>query len=236
MNNSLWAVVPAAGIGRRMASSIPKQYLPLMGKTVIEHTLDRLLQVEALQGVMVAISSFDQQFSQLPIASHPKIYTTVGGAERSDSVLAALYSLQEKLRLSHWVLVHDAVRCCIKPSRVEHLLKATSGHIAGGILAVPARDTLKQVNRHQHIETTIDRRGVWQAQTPQVFRYGLLRDALQRGHEKQQVITDEASAIERIGMQPLIVEGHPDNIKITHPEDLGIAATILQQQKVLLSP
>ena len=230
-NDNLWAIVPAAGMGHRMASTLPKQYLPLLGKAVIEHTLERLLEVAELQGIIVALSPLDQQFEKLSIASHPKIFTTLGGAERCDSVLAALNSLQKKIKLSDWVLVHDAARCCVKSKYIYNLLQKTASHKTGGILAIPASDTLKLVNQDQQIESTIDRRQVWQAQTPQVFRYGILRNALEQGQKKQAIITDEASAIEMAGLQALVVNGHSDNIKITHPQDLAIAATILQQQE-----
>ena len=229
--NPVWVVVPAAGLGRRMGAGLPKQYLPLLGKTVIEHTLEKLVALDAIAGVMVALNARDQQFASLPIAHHPKIATTQGGEERSDSVLAALMSLQKKIKLSDWVLVHDAVRCCIRPGAIQALLAALAEDAVGGILAVPASDTLKKVGDDQAIVTTLNRSRIWQAQTPQAFRYDLLRESLQSALQQGCGVTDEASAIEMAGYSASVVMGHYDNIKITHPEDLVIAAAILQQQK-----
>ena len=231
VDNTLWAIVTAAGIGRRMATELPKQYLPLLGKTVIEHTLDRLLAIDNIQGIVVALHPRDQTFTQLPIAANAKIHTVHGGAERSDSVLAALNSLQKKIKLSDRVLVHDAARCCVRVESITTLIIEAMNNDVGGILAIPASDTLKRIGDDQQIEFTIDRRHVWQAQTPQLFRYDLLREALQQALKKQLMITDEASALEHAGYQPKVVVGHTDNIKITHPEDLAIASTILQQQE-----
>jgi 2-C-methyl-D-erythritol 4-phosphate cytidylyltransferase len=227
----IWSIIPAAGIGRRMGGDLPKQYLPLSGKTVIEHSLDKLLQVKNIEGIVVAIHQRDQQFQRLPLAANKKILTTLGGNERSDSVLSALNSLQKKAKLNDWVLVHDAARCCVRIADIEKLITALAGGEVGGILGVPASDTLKQVSIDKAIQLTLDRTTIWQAQTPQLFRYGLLRDALQMAHKKGQVITDEASAIELAGYKPQVVMGHYDNIKITHPEDLDIAAMILKRQE-----
>lgn len=233
-NERVWGVMPAAGTSVRMGGHLPKQYLPLLGKSVIEHSLERLLNIATLEGVVVALHAHDQQFSQLPIANHPKIHTSVGGAERSDSVLSALTSLQKKAKLSDWVLVHDAARCCVDISVINTLLNTLAGHAVGGILGVPASDTLKQIDDKQQILLTLNRRVIWQAQTPQLFRYGLLREALQSALQKGQVVTDEASAVELAGYKPQMVMGHYDNIKITHPEDIVVAETILNQQARLV--
>jgi 2-C-methyl-D-erythritol 4-phosphate cytidylyltransferase len=230
-DEKVWAIVPAAGTGTRMGSHLPKQYLPLLGKTVIEHTLQRLLKVEGVEGVVVALNARDQQFSRLPVANDKKIHTTIGGRERSDSVLSALESLQKKAKLSDWILVHDAARCCIHSAVIQTLLTTLASDDVGGILGVPASDTLKQVGEDQEILLTLNRSVIWQAQTPQLFRYGVLREALQSALQKKQTVTDEASAIELAGYKPKIVMGHHDNIKITHPEDLIIAETILRKQE-----
>jgi 2-C-methyl-D-erythritol 4-phosphate cytidylyltransferase len=226
----IWSIIPAAGLGRRMGSEQPKQYLPLSGKTVIEHTLEKLLQVEKIAGVVVAIHQRDQQFNRLPLAKNKKIFTAHGGNERSDSVLSALNSLQKKAKLNDWILVHDAARCCVRIEDIENLISVLAEDQVGGILGVSSSDTLKQVSSSNTIQLTLDRTTIWQAQTPQLFRYGLLRDALQSAIQKGQVITDEASAVELAGYKPQIVEGHTDNIKVTHPEDLEIAAMILKRQ------
>ena len=229
----VWAIVPAAGCGSRMGQPLPKQYLPLGQQLVIEHTLERLLAVTAVTGVVVAISDGDQRFHSLPVAADPKVMTTLGGRERSESVLAGLNFLQKKARLTDWVLVHDAARCCVRPDAIARLLATVSSSEVGGILGVPASDTLKQV-QDQQITATVDRNQIWQAQTPQLFRYGLLRDALQQALQTRQAITDEASAVEAMGLKPQMVMGHYDNIKITHPEDLVIAGAILNAQESLL--
>jgi 2-C-methyl-D-erythritol 4-phosphate cytidylyltransferase len=227
----IWAIVPAAGSGRRMGQAQAKQYLSLSDKTLIEHTLTRLLAIDAISEIVVALSETDTNFEALPLAKHPKIQTTLGGRERSDSVLAALNSLQQKARSSDWVLVHDAARCCIRVAAINRLLDELSDDEVGGILGVPASDTLKSVSPHSRIQATVDRGSIWQAQTPQLFRYGLLRDALQQALGQNLAVTDEASAVELAGYQPKMVRGDYDNIKITHPEDRVIAAAILQQQE-----
>ena len=230
-NNKVWAIVPAAGTGSRMGGHLPKQYLPLQGKVVIEHTLERLLALDTIEGIVVALNSRDEQFSSLAIVNHPKVQTVIGGHQRSDSVLAALISLQKKAKLSDWVLVHDAARCCIRIDVVSHLLQSLADDNVGGIVAVPASDTLKQVSDDHNILLTLDRSVIWQAQTPQLFRYGLMREALQVALQKGQAITDEASAIELAGYKAKVIMGHHDNIKITHPEDLVLAEAILRQQE-----
>ncbi len=238
MNNSsiaenIWAIVPAAGIGQRMGSTLPKQYLPINNQTVIEHTLNRLLEVDVITEIIVALNQLDQQFSSFPLSENPKIITVTGGQERSDSVLSALNSLQKKAKLSDWVLVHDAARCCIRPAAIDAMLEMLAEDRVGGILGVPSSNTLKHVGPDNKITKTIDRQMIWQAQTPQLFRYGLLRDALQNALSQGEAITDEASAVEFAGYQPRVVMGHHDNIKITHPEDLAIAEVVLKQQSLL---
>ena len=230
IRDSVWAVVPAAGSSRRMGGELPKQYLPLMGKTVLEHTLERLLGVDTITAIVIALPPHDNRFSSMPISQNNRILQVVGGLERSDSVLSAVNSLQKKAKLSDWVLVHDAARCCVRTDKINELVQILAEDEVGGLLGVPACDTLKQINSEQKILTTLDRQNVWQAQTPQLFRYGLLRQALEQAKHHNQTVTDEASAMELAGHEPLMVLGHHDNIKITHPEDLAIAGAIMQQQ------
>lgn len=233
MNESsvLWAVVPAAGFGQRMGSNVPKQYLPIGDKTVLEHTVLKLLSVETIEGVLVVLAPNDSRFATLSIAKHPKVSTIIGGAERSESVLAALNSLQKKIKLSDWVLVHDAARPCVTVNSINILIDTLKVHTVGGILGVPVSDTLKQVDNKHIIVATIDRQNLWQAQTPQMFRYGILRESLQLALSLGNEVTDEASALEMSNYQPMIVEGQRDNIKITHSEDLSLAKFILEKQK-----
>jgi 2-C-methyl-D-erythritol 4-phosphate cytidylyltransferase len=224
-----WAVVPAAGVGKRMQADRPKQYLPLAGKTVIEHTLDRLLQSAAFQAVAVAISVEDPYWPELSVSQHPDVLTAPGGKERADSVLSALKTLQGRAAEDDWVLVHDAARPCLTTADIRQLITVLHDDAVGGILALSSHDTLKQVNGDS-ITATIDRKHIWRALTPQMFRYGMLRDALQQA-EGNPAITDEASALEMQGLQPKIVEGRPDNIKITRPEDLALAQFYMEQQQ-----
>lgn len=224
-----WGVVPAAGVGQRMGAECPKQYLEIRGRTVIEHTLDRLLTAERLSGVMVALGKDDAYWPDLPHSRHPRVRTTEGGKERADSVLAALQALSAEAADDDWVLVHDAARLCLTLVDIDRLIDQVRDHPVGGILALPSSDTLKRVEQGE-ILATIDRRQVWRALTPQMFRLGALREALRDAARRQITVTDEASAMELRGLRPLIVEGRPDNIKITRPEDLPLAEFFLERQ------
>lgn len=226
-----YAVVPAAGIGRRMGADIPKQYLPLAGQSVLECTLGRLLAFDAFTHIVVAVAENDHQWPRLDIARHPKIITVPGGAERSDSVLNGLQHLQQIADATDWVLVHDVARPCITHRELTQLISTLREDEVGGILAVPVSDTVKRVQQHT-IHDTLDRRELWRAQTPQMFRLKALRDALVFAQQQSLPITDEASALELQGKQPKIVEGFASNIKVTRPEDLALAAFYwLQQQQ-----
>lgn len=223
-----WVIVPAAGIGTRMGADYPKQYLPFLDKTVIEYTLACLLRTPKISGVYVALAEQDVFWSQLSIASNPLIQCVEGATERAGSVLNAVEALSAAAKDDDWVLVHDAARPCIRPQDIEHLIRMVGDHDVGGILGVPVSDTLKKVT-NKYIDSTVDRRDLWQAQTPQMFRVGLLRSCLQRAIAEKKIITDEASAVEMFGYHPLIVKGRSSNLKITYPEDLAIASFLLQQ-------
>jgi 2-C-methyl-D-erythritol 4-phosphate cytidylyltransferase len=224
-----WAVVPAAGVGKRMGADVPKQYLPVLGKPVLQHTLERLLEVDAFAGVVVALGAEDGYWPDLPCATHPKIHVAPGGKERADSVLSALMSLETMAQTDDWVLVHDAARLCITNGDIQKLIDRLRSDPVGGILALPVTDTLKGAKAGEIVET-IDRSRIWRALTPQMFRYGLLKRALIDAAERKLIVTDEASALELQGLRPKIVEGRPDNIKITRPEDLPLAAFYLERQ------
>lgn len=218
-------VVPAAGVGSRMGASCPKQYLPLVGKFLIEHTLERLLGHPRIERVVVAIAADDEFFATLPVASHPRILITTGGAERADSVLQGLALVE-----SDWVLVHDAARPCITHQDIDALIHAgLAGD--GAILGNRVRDTMKRSDASGRIQKTVDRNQLWHALTPQFFRTRQLQAALQQGLKSGAVITDEASAMELAGWHPLMVEGRADNLKVTRPEDLALAALFLSQQE-----
>ena len=230
MTNStnIWAIVPAAGVGKRMQSDKPKQYLELAGKTVIEQTLFRLLETKVFSGIAVAISVEDPYWPELDISKHPDVLTAPGGKERADSVLSGLRMLSPKATDRDWVLVHDAARPCITRSDIHLLINQLQTDEVGGILALSSHDTLKNV-LDNNILGTLDRRHIWRALTPQMFRYGMLKTALEESVGNP-AVTDEASALELKGLQPKIVEGRPDNIKITRPEDLALAQFYLEQQ------
>jgi len=227
-----WAVVPAAGVGKRMQAGRPKQYLQLAGSSVLQRTLTRLLQADVFQGIAVAVSRADPYWPELAVSGNPLVITAEGGRERADSVLNALQALHGQASDNDWVLVHDAARPCLTISDIHLLIATLRDDPVGGILALPSPDTLKHVEEDGRITASIDRSRVWRALTPQMFRYGMLRAALQSAAagEQRDAVTDEASALEMQGLQPKIVEGRSDNIKITRPEDLALANFYLEQQ------
>ncbi len=227
--SAFWGIVPAAGVGKRMGADIPKQYLPVLGKPVLQHTLERLLSVEALSAVVVALGKEDGFWPELPFADNPRILVADGGKERADSVLSALHRLDGIAAHDDWVLVHDAARLCLTRADVLKLIETLEHDPVGGILALPSSDTLKGVTDGIIIDT-VDRSHVWRALTPQMFRYGALKEALTSAAELGLTVTDEASALELKGQTPRIVEGRPDNLKITRPEDLPLATFYLEQQ------
>ncbi|MDQ2075405.1 2-C-methyl-D-erythritol 4-phosphate cytidylyltransferase [Marinimicrobium sp. ABcell2] len=229
-----WGIVPAAGIGSRMGADRPKQYLMIGTKTLLEHTLERLLQFPQLAGLVVALHPEDYYWEQLEVSNDPRISVVDGGEDRSRSVLNALNFLTLEASAGDWALVHDAARPCVTGLSIDNLRRHTAEHQVGGILGVPVGDTLKAVDSQLAIERTQDRKGLWQAQTPQLFRYQLLHQCLTRALAQGETITDEASALELAGYRPLVVEGRTDNIKVTRPEDLELAAMILKQQELSL--
>jgi len=220
-----WAIVPAAGAGRRMGSVIPKLYLPLAGQPVIAHTLDTLLRYPRLAGVVVAISAGDEWWPEIAagrVTDKPLLVVT-GGAERSHSVLNSLDALSERTHPDDWVLVHDAARPCLRVADLDRLLTELADDPVGGLLAVPVSDTLKQADATGRVAATVDRSQFWRALTPQMFRLGPLRNALRETLARGQLVTDEAAAMEAAGFAPRLVEGRADNLKITRPEDLALA-------------
>jgi len=225
-----WFVVPAAGIGKRFGGDIPKQYLRLNGKTIVEHTLEKLLSLNPA-GVVVALHSNDTAWRQLKVFKHGAVHPVEGGEERADSVLNALNYLRGKLDDRDWVLVHDVARPCVQPADIEKLVTAAGTSEVGGILAAPVSDTLKQADSQNRIEKTRDRQQLWAAMTPQMFPYRLLLDALTAARRQNIQVTDEAMAVELAGFRPILVAGSRDNIKVTQGEDLAIAETIIRWQE-----
>jgi len=216
-----FAIVPAAGIGTRMGNNIPKQYLLLQHKPILEHALIPLLNYEPLQKVVVVLHENDKHWQKLSL-NHPKLITITGGIERFHSVFNGLLALQNIAKSHDWILVHDAARPCLQQSDIDKLVHTLKDHPVGGVLGVPIRDTIKKVS-DQQIISTLDRKELWQAYTPQMFRYGLLKKALEFAINNNLIATDEAAAIELIGEKPAMVEGRRDNIKITEPSDLKLA-------------
>ncbi|NNA50421.1 2-C-methyl-D-erythritol 4-phosphate cytidylyltransferase [Pseudomonas lactis] len=218
---AFWAVIPAAGVGARMAADRPKQYLQLGGRTILEHSLGCFLDHPSLKGLVVSLAVDDPYWPSLACATDPRIQRADGGSERSGSVLNALLQLNA-LGASDddWVLVHDAARPNLSRDDLDKLLAELADDPVGGLLAVPARDTLKRVDKHGRVVDTIDRSLIWQAYTPQMFRLGALHRALADSLVADALITDEASAMEWSGQAPRLVEGRSDNIKVTRPEDL----------------
>ncbi|VAW73174.1 2-C-methyl-D-erythritol 4-phosphate cytidylyltransferase [hydrothermal vent metagenome] len=225
-----WAVVPAAGVGRRMATTTPKQFLALGGQTVLEHTLDSLWSTLDIKGlVLVGKANPVLASIQLRFGAHC-LMRAEGGQQRCHSVLNGLNTLLEYAQPDDWVLVHDAARPCVRQQDLKQLCTQLAGHSIGGLLGAPARDTMKRADSNGSVEATVQRTGLWHAFTPQMFRFGLLHAALKQALSAGIEVTDEASAMEHAGYQPLMVEGHADNIKITRPEDLPLAEYFLIQQ------
>jgi 2-C-methyl-D-erythritol 4-phosphate cytidylyltransferase len=226
--SSITAIVPAAGIGSRMQSAIPKQYLPIHRQAMLEITINRLLSVKHIDTLIVALHPEDLWFEQLEVASHDRIQTVIGGDSRAESVINAL-KLCDK---SHWALVHDAARPCVRKEDVETLIYHCHTMLSGGgILAVKVVDTIKQSSIAQPllINNTVDRSGLWHALTPQMFKVGELLKAYQSALSEGYTLTDEASAIEHDGLPVQLFESSKENIKVTHPEDIALASFYLSK-------
>jgi len=230
VSSRYWVVMPAAGAGRRMGMEVPKQYLPLAGRTVIEHAAAPFLRDPACLGMVIALAAEDDQFIHLPLARHPRVANTIGGAQRRDSVLAGLRYVAEQVQGNPWVLVHDAARPCLPDQDLRALLSVMSTDEEGAILALRMAETVKRADAEGRIECTVPRDALWRAQTPQVFRLRRLVSAL----EQCPTATDEASAIEASGGRPRLVAGSADNLKITEAADLPLAERILAGAHAML--
>jgi len=229
---ALWAVVPAAGSGLRMGGEVPKQYLSLHGRTVLDHSLAAILAHPGVRRVAVAVAPGDTRWQASEHASSPRVRWVAGGAERCHSVLNALGELAAEAAADDWVLVHDAARPCLRRRDLDGLVEALREHPVGGVLGVPVRDTMKRCARDGVIPGTVDRTGLWHAYTPQMFRFGLLHEALRAALAAGELVTDEAAAVERAGHAPRMVEGGQGNIKVTRPADLPLAAFFLAHEEI----
>lgn len=224
-----FAIVPAAGSGSRMVSDLPKQYLSLLGKPLIRHALETLCAAPEIDKVFVVLSVGDALWAQYDWSDlAPKLVPLFcGGATRADSVLAGLRAISAEAAQSDWVLVHDAARPCLAPWHIDRLVRELAHDEVGGLLAVPVADTLKRADTQRRVLQTVPRDSLWQAQTPQMFRYVMLRRALEGARD----VTDEASAIEAAGLHPKLVQGDATNLKVTYPLDLHLAEWILKNRE-----
>ncbi|ODS62800.1 MAG: 2-C-methyl-D-erythritol 4-phosphate cytidylyltransferase [Arenimonas sp. SCN 70-307] len=226
-----WAVVAAAGRGTRFGAPLPKQYLPLAGRRVIEHSLRAVLDHPDVDGVVVALAAGDADWPGWRELGGKPVLTCTGGAERADSVLAALHALPASVSEDQWVLVHDAARPCLHRDDLARLLFEGGADPVGALLAAPVRDTLKRADEQGRAAATEPRERLWRALTPQLFRRGSLVRALEAAVRAGVRVTDEAMAIERLGLKPRLVEGRDDNLKITTPADLALAEFILSRRQ-----
>ena len=226
--DALWCVVPAAGRSTRVGGDVPKQYLPIAGKTLLLHTLERLATHPRIEGLMVALAADDACWPGISALSGKPVLNANGGAERADSVLAGLRALRERVSDSQFILVHDAARPCVAHADISRLVDL--GIPAGGaLLAAPVRDTLKRADAQARVLATEPRDARWRALTPQLFRYGELVSALEAARAAGIAVTDEAMAMEHAGFHPLLVEGAESNIKVTTRADFALAEFLLSR-------
>jgi 2-C-methyl-D-erythritol 4-phosphate cytidylyltransferase len=229
MQNKIIALVPAAGLGLRLGDALPKQYLDLNGLPMIHHALAALAAVARIGKVFVILAPGDRHWDGFDWSTlGGKLEAArCGGASRGESVLNGLAHIASSMDSGDWVLVHDAARPCIRAAQIEHFLDEVAGDPVGGLLAQPLADTLKAADDELRVARTVPREGLWRAQTPQMFRFGMLRDALQQRPQS----TDESQAIEALGHSPRLVEGDSANLKVTMAADLSLARMILKGEK-----
>ena len=227
-NDTLWCVVPAAGRSTRIGGNVPKQYLAIVGKTLLLHTLERLAAHPRIAGLMVALAADDACWPGTSALLGKPVLTATGGGERAESVLAGLRALRDKVTDSQFILVHDAARPCVTHKDISRLI-ALGISAGGALLAAPVRDTLKRADAHARVLATEPRDSRWRALTPQMFRYGELVAALDSARAAGVAVTDEAMAMERTGFAPLLVEGEESNIKVTTHADLALAEFLLSR-------
>jgi len=226
-----WAVVPAAGVGRRMGANIPKQYLELAGETILLQTMKRLASCPGVSGLFLGVSAGDPYWQEMSYSAPWLKSVCDGGSERADTVSRILDDMSGTVQHRDWVLVHDAVRPCVRHKDIQQLMKLAARQ-DGGLLGEPITDTVKLADSAGRVRKTVPREGLWRAQTPQMFRFGELQQALHNAKSNGLVVTDEASAMEYAGSHPLMVAGSPVNIKITVPGDLQLAEVFYQNQEL----
>ncbi|MEH6549560.1 MAG: 2-C-methyl-D-erythritol 4-phosphate cytidylyltransferase [Pseudomonadales bacterium] len=222
-----WFVLVAAGQGKRFGGALPKQYATVGGKTLLAYSLEALLDTTSIAGGVMVVAEEDPVWSRLDLPMD-KVRVTVGGDVRARSVFNGLRVLMEQASEQDWVMVHDAARPCINNQWLNGLLQQLEGHPIGGVPVVPVVDTLKYGSQ-DYVEKTVDRNHMWRAQTPQIFRLGLLYRALELALSAGKPVTDESSAVELAGSKPLLLSGLESNIKVTRQEDLALAKYYLSQ-------
>jgi len=217
-------IIPAAGVGTRMENVLPKQYLPLAGKPIIAHIIQTFFNHPRITGIHLALSPEDKFWNNLALdkESHLNIHYT-GGESRSETVLNTLEAMQ--VDQDDWVLIHDAARPGLTHESLNHLLESLEADAVGGLLALPVADTIKKSNEMNDVDQTVSRQNLWQAQTPQMFRYSMLKKALA---EYDGLPTDESEAVEALGFSPKLVHGELRNLKVTYPEDLALLEMIFE--------
>lgn len=229
--SKFFALIPAAGSGSRMGNELPKQYLPLANKPMIYHAVKTLCQMQKIVHVLIVLAPNDQDWLKYDWSEFTEklIVLNCGGVTRADSVLNGLTAAQNELTIgaNDWILVHDAARPCLSSLQLDKLIVELADDEVGGLLATPVADTLKRSSAETRVKHTKSRENLWQAQTPQMFRYALLSRALTNTTN----ITDDASAIEALGLQPKLVHSDAYNFKVTYPQDLALAELILKQRK-----
>jgi 2-C-methyl-D-erythritol 4-phosphate cytidylyltransferase len=227
LDSHVFGLIPAAGTGSRMGGDVPKQYAPLAGRTMLEHAIDALLADARIERVLVVVAPDDGRHRRFAFDARVE-FVAAGGTSRAESVRNGLARLAMNASAEDWVLVHDAARPCLAPDELAALIDALADDPVGGLLALPIVDTIKREDGGRVVHT-VERTGLWRAATPQMFRLGVLDDAFERVPDPA-VITDESSAVERIGHAPRLVPGRASNIKVTRPDDLPLAEAILRLQ------
>lgn len=221
-----WAIIPAAGIGSRMKSDRPKQYFILAGQPILQHVVNLFSSHPPIEKVVVVLHAKDHWWPSLQLSHPEKIVTAIGGKERVHSVLLGLDFLSDYADKNDFVMVHDAARPCLQSNDISRLLSELKDHEVGGLLGMPVVDTLKRVDADDCVERTVSREHLWHAQTPQCFRYGLLKSAIEKTLANNHSVTDESSAIEYAGFKSKMIVGNARNMKITFPEDIALAEKI----------
>jgi len=222
-------IIPAAGVGNRMANVLPKQYIALGGKPMISHSIQVFFNHPRIAAIHVALNPEDDFWRSLTLQPESRLHLHyTGGKTRAETVLNTLHAIASKLHDDDWVLVHDAARPGLTHKLLDQLINHLENDAVGGLLALPVADTLKQSAADNQVKQTIARANLWQAQTPQMFRYGTLKNALSQFKDS---VTDEAEAIEALGLSPKLVQGELRNLKVTYPQDLILLEALFSKEK-----